>query len=376
MLNPSEGRKGTPGSVSDHRESTQPHPSISGAIAQLGLPTNEVSAAFSWLWADLISDHSILFGGHGGYIRKETSVAVAVAEVDPSEPFDTINLNGQTFLSSGIHSIPDDAETWYRRAIRAMHYAGRSTRYTISIVTDVQDRSEASFSQALIYALQKAIGTEKPCTSQVLERRSLDHAVVGSDNNCRYMFCGPEEHTHLDTPPSSECYWLLIKTSTESSAATPRMFAHSQKIIERLAGRGFHNIADSGLERKEVKIASQALPRRYRKFGWYLLSEINLTNQYRRAIETGDWQKLGSMMRLSFETQLGSGLLDTSRIRAITNSVDDHSPEILCGSRLTTLGQNILLLVRDIEPEEVLQLVRIALEKTDDTCPETLVLAY
>ena len=369
----------------------EPAEQVSIARGQLGeLQTNAVDSCAP-VWLSLVSDHSALWPGSGVYVRSPYSVAAVVAEA--SGEFDEITFGERRFLlSQGIRdSLPED-EPWYETVVELIRSIVASKRVAVSIATNSPTLDDGAARSTLWFVVCDALFSFVDSaanesghsvlnfTRAIVEHPDFDQIKIALHKpDGHYAVVNSGVKSVRREPPAlpTRCFWTHITLDQQALSRLDRILSITNKVTERLENKGFSTTNGGfSLERKEIKIALDALPRRHRRWAQYLLSENHLASKYVDTIRNSDWQLLGGLMQLSGQTQLDSGEFDMRPLESVVRTFELNAPESLCGARYSNLGKSIMLLLAGITEPEAHDLVRIAFEKELGYCPQTTALQY
>jgi len=360
------------------------------ARRQLGDRGDVTVTAAIPLWIGLVSDHVELGSGLAGYIRSSQSIAVAIAESGSN--FDEIVLNGERFLFDRSNVETEEEEAWYQIAVELVTVIAASDKVVVSISTDAtnlgSDSFLASFRMALCSVLndyrQRESGTYEFGSvrnlTTVSSHSHLDDQrikICAADPDAGYAFArsGSEDVRSASPVQDAAVCWIVIELRDSALYRKDRVLSLTRKIEHKLRSKGFGDISKgSAFERSEMQIAIDALPRRLRPWGRFLLSEGHLSEKYFEAIQQSDWQLLGGLIQFSGQTQIDSGEFDPKPIEILTDGFEASFPDSLYGARYTDLGNSVLLLMNNISEPDVLNLVRIAFKTELAYCPEMIML--
>lgn len=344
------------------------------------------------IWTPLVSDHSLLGPSLRGYILTPLSIAVAVAE--SGGDFDEIIFNGEKYLSN-VHHVDanESSEPWYRMVVELLGTIVLSKKITICISTNAGDLNSSLCKSYLWFTVCHALFSFVTDDPEEVGRSvanftkvspeshpDFDHvrmALSQPDSNYTFLESGSRvESAHLPSKGNG-IFWMFIELKERAIPRYQRVVSKSGKIVEKLRSKGFEGIGSSeSFGRHEIQIAMDALPRRLRPWGRYLLSESHLAQKYSAAISAADWQLLGGLLQLSGQTQEESGEFEMEGLRCVRNAFENMYPESICGVRYTDFGNSLLVLLSGISEPEAVDLVGIAFEGEMDYCPRITVLQY
>jgi galactokinase len=186
------------------------------------------------------------------------------------------------------------------------------------------------------------------------------------------------DHLPLPAPPAEEVRWGLITTSRAPVRSTAHHNDHHQRAIDalRALNRTPHGplTSFSQMEHRDLDQALELLAPVHRPIARHLVGENRRVARLVRAVQTHDWQLLGTLLMMSHHSLRDEWGGTNDVVDYIVDAVADRATDGMFGACLTGRGRAVLLVGRSLALHRCLNEVTDDLHATFGLDAQSLVL--
>lgn len=186
------------------------------------------------------------------------------------------------------------------------------------------------------------------------------------------------DHLPLPAPPADEVRWGLITAGRAPVQAAPHHNKQHQRAVDALRALNRTPYGPltsfSQMEHRDLDQALELLAPVHRSVARHLVGENRRVARFVRAVQTHDWQLLGTLLMMSHHSLRDEWGGTNEVVNFIVDEVADRATDGMFGACLTGRGQAVLLVGRSLALHRCLNEVTQALHATFGLDAQSIVL--
>lgn len=362
-----------------------------------GTHRTAADAAFSHGVTGLLSEHTHYFDGFAILMPLPLGTAVA-ARIAPSGTCRLVFEGGEETWAFDPNRPSDANEpAWVRLTEEILrHLLPENTSVDVAVVSTIPSAcldgylaalgiATARVAQSLFALSQSGLDTQQlvrdvieSCTGYPFSIAYLVAADKNSPEEYALVDTHTLEHISLDAPPRDILGWGLVDVGMgvlQHVSYHTKMRERAQNAADLLRRKGFPEL-DSlrDLEHKDLKLALDNLPRRYRPIVRHLVTENRRVQKLVAAVRRRDWQMFGALLLMSHSSHQKDWGSTNELIDAVVHETEAMSIEGMYGAGVTGRGGCVLVAGQPFIVPRCLDRIQLTLRERFDMAPDIMLL--
>ncbi len=354
-------------------------------------------SAFAHGATGLVGEHTHYFDGFAMLMSLPLGTAVA-ARIIPGGPSRLVFEGGDeewTFDVGGSSDTNDP--TWVRLAEEALRrLMPQEVSVEVAVVSTIPSSCFDAYLAALGIAIARVVQSLFALPHGRPEVRSLVREVIesctGYPFSIAYLIVADEgqpadfalvdtrtlERLTVEAPSREGLGWGLVDLGVgglHDVAFHVKMRERAEDAAILLRRKGFPTLVSlRDLEHKDLKVALNVLPRKYKALVRHLVTENRRVQKLVAAVRRRDWQMFGALLLMSHSSHQKDWGTTNDLVDAAVHETETMSIEGMYGAGVTGRGGCVLVVGQPFIIPRCLDRIQVALEERFDAQAEVLLL--
>ncbi len=365
--------------------------------ARFGTRPAAAEAAFAHGVAGLLGEHTHYFDGFAILMPLPLGTAVA-ARIVPTGTCRLVFEGGEEAWTFAPDRPSDaDEPAWVRLTEEILRrLLPDDTSIEVAVVSTVPSACLDGYLAALGIATARVAQSLFALPQSSLEIQQLVGDVIescaGYPFSIAYLVAADEsspeeyalvdthtlEHLALEAPPREMLGWGLVDVGMgvlQHVSYHTKMRERAENAAAMLRRKGFPDLGSlRDLEHKDLRVALDVLPRRYKPIVRHLVTENRRVQKLVAAVRRRDWQMFGALLLMSHSSHQKDWGSTNELVDAVVHETEVMSIEGMYGAGVTGRGGCVLVAGQPFIVPRCLDRIQLTLKERFDIRPDIMLL--